>query len=53
MPVKNEQGFVRVRIPKKQASQLQAIAQKNHRNSVNVEANLAVNAYIKKCHPLR
>ncbi len=52
MPVADEKDWVHVRIRKNLADQLRVIAEREHRYGVQVETNLAVETYIRKCRGL-
>ncbi len=52
MPVSDEKNWVHVRLRKELADELRAIASREHRYGVQVETNLAVETYIRKCRGL-
>jgi predicted GIY-YIG superfamily endonuclease len=52
MPVADEKNWVHVRLRKELADELRVIANREHRYGVQVETNLAVETYIRKCRGL-
>ena len=52
MPVADEKNWVHVRLRKALADELRVIASREHRYGVQVETNLAVETYIRKCRGL-